>query len=109
MSNLLNSTALPPKIDLLDPEWTLKGPEDQMYFEYTQDVDDSFLGSLSDQRIASANSRAKDLHLAADIPVAVVDKWKREGFDIFKESWKSIRKRLVAENLGAFITTSKAL
>jgi len=98
-----------PKVDLIDPQWTLKGPEDQMYFQYDQDINDNFLGTLSDARVASANSRTKDMHLAADIPVAVVEKWLREGFDIYKENWKSIRKRLVAEDLGAFITTSKVL
>lgn len=98
-----------PKVELIDPSWTIKGPEDQMYIQHDQDVSDQFLSRLSDARIASANSRTKDMHLAAEIPVVVVEKWLREGFDIYKENWKSIRKRLVAEDLGAFITTSKVL
>jgi hypothetical protein len=98
-----------PKVELIDPNWTLKGPEDQMYFQYDQDINDDFLGKLSDTRLASANSRTSDMTLAAEIPVVVVEKWLREGFDIYKENWKAVRKRLIDEDLGYFIATSKSL
>lgn len=105
----MDKSTLKNSVSLIDPIWTLRGPEDEMYFQHDQDVNDQFLSGISDARIASANSREKNYALAADIPAAVVEKWKREGFDIYHESWKSIRKRLIAEDLGAFIATAKTL
>ena len=45
----------------------------------------------------------------ASIPVAVADKWMREGFNIYHASGKEILKRLRDENLDAFITTKKSI
>lgn len=100
---------LKPKVELIDPNWTLKGPDDNMFFEHTQDINDDFLSQLRDRRTASPNSRSGEFELAAEVPTAVVDKWAREGFDIQRESWKNIRSRLIREDLGVFITSAKAL
>ena len=41
------------------------------------------------------------------VPVVVVEKWLKEGFDIHKEPASKILSKLRAENLGAFIATNK--
>jgi hypothetical protein len=75
----------------------------------TQTIDHDFLAGLRDTRTNSANVREGEMHRVASVPVAVVDKWLREGFDIFKETPRAIVARLNAEDLGVFITTSKAV
>ena len=47
----------------------------------------------------------------ASIPVVVVEKWMREGFDIMsgKHTAAEIVKRLKQENLDAFLTTEKSV
>ena len=74
-----------------------------------QEVTSEHLDTLRDERTASANTRAKEMHRVASVPVAVVEKWLSEGFDIYKESAKAIVARLHAEDLSAFVATSKRL
>ena len=47
----------------------------------------------------------------ASIPVVVVEKWQKEGFDIMDPNTdiKEVLRRLHAENLDAFITTDKVV
>lgn len=94
-------------VELVDPSWTLKGEDEGLYFQHDQDISDPFLDRIKDVRTASPNRRENEFMEIAEIPVAVVEKWKREGFDIYRESAKSILRRLSAENLGYFISTSK--
>jgi hypothetical protein len=96
-----------PTVDLVDPSWTLKGPEDNLYFQNDQVIGSSFLSRIADLRTSAANSRIGEMMEVADIPVAVVEKWEREGFILHQESAKSIVARLKAENLEAFISTHK--
>lgn len=72
----------------------------------TQDIPASFLDSLADCRAASAQ-RAGDVHRVASVPAALVDKWRREGFDIFREPARAIVKRLRDEGFDGFIATNK--
>ena len=106
---MIDTLPTKPTGTLIDPTWTLKGPEGNMYFQHDQDVNDAFLDNLKDIRTASPSTRSKDFELAAEIPTAVTDKWAREGFDIYRESWKNIKARLQKEDLGAFIATAKRL
>jgi hypothetical protein len=48
----------------------------------------------------------------ASIPVAVIEKWMREGFDVMRDkniTAKEIVNKLKNENLDAFLTTEKSL
>jgi hypothetical protein len=82
---------------------------DGFVIQRTQEITDDFLQRNSDLRFQSSQAPAKDLHQFASIPVAVVEKWWREGFDIYNESARSIISRLRYENLDAFITTTKRI
>lgn len=96
---------------LIDPTVQfLDGDSDhQLVIKHTQDIPDSFLERLRAARLETAHRPMGDFHRFASIPVAVVEKWKREGFDIMHESPKAIIRKLQAEDLSAFITTTKEL
>lgn len=78
-----------------------------LVIKHTQDIDDSFIESNKRERAFNAQHRAQDLHRVASIPTAVVELWKRQGFDIYEQSTTEIMKRLRSENLVAFITSDK--
>ncbi|USQ99520.1 hypothetical protein [Sphingomonas aerolata] len=86
----------------------------------TQNIPQSFLDSVAakrafqDRQSFSALTKGDEIekiHLAR-IPVAVVSKWQREGFDLFQAIHEPngsalILAKLRAEDLTAFQTTSK--
>jgi len=80
-----------------------------VFQKHTQEIAPFFLDSLAEQRHANDNKREDDFMSVASIPVVVVEKWMREGFNIMsgEHSAAEIVKRLRAENLEAFLTTNK--
>jgi hypothetical protein len=82
---------------------------DGVFRRHTQNINQSFLDSLKEQRDASRNTREGDFMRVASIPTVIVEKWMREGFDIMngEHTAAEIVKRLKAENLEAFLTTEK--
>jgi len=52
-----------------------------------------------------------DFHRVASIPTVVVEKWMREGFNIWDKNVKAseIVSRLKAEHLDGFLTTTKRI
>ncbi|GAB5503420.1 hypothetical protein [Pyruvatibacter sp.] len=79
---------------------------DDIGITFNQHIPDAHLAALRSERMASKDNR-KDYQRVASVPTEVVHKWKREGFDIFKEDAKAIIARLQKEDLTAFITTNK--
>lgn len=82
---------------------------DGLHRKHTQEIPQSFLDDIKDQRNASLDRREGDYMSVAQIPVVIVEKWMREGFDIMtgEHSAADIVKKLKAENLDAFLTTDK--
>ena len=82
-----------------------------LYNHRTQDISQSFLDSLKEQRNNSTKQREGDYMRVASIPTVIVEKWMKEGFNIFDKNidGKDIVKRLKAENLDAFLTTEKSI
>lgn len=80
---------------------------DGFLLKSTQEITDDFLTNLRDIRAESHRPAGDELHLAASIPTIVVDRWLREGFDVFREPVSASLARLRKEDLGAFITTNK--
>jgi hypothetical protein len=82
---------------------------DGLFQQSTQDIPQYFLDSLAEQRHANAQKREDDFMSVASIPVVIVDKWMREGFNIMsgEHTAAEIVKKLKAENLEAFLTTEK--
>lgn len=109
----------------LDEDFVLDGVDDDLQVTGTivseQHIPQGFLDRVAakrnwqDANTFSALTRGDEIeriHLAR-IPVAVVNKWQREGFDLFQaihdpNGAAIILAKLRAEDLTAFQTTSKS-
>lgn len=95
-------------IVLEDFDWKIGEHVDGLFVKKGQHISDDFLTRNRDLRFDS-KKRAGDFHHLASIPVVVVEKWLKEGFDIYREPAKAIVKRLKQENLEAFLTSNKSV
>ena len=77
--------------------------------KHTQYISQDFLDDLRDSRNASTHHREGNYMRVASIPVVIVEKWLREGFDIFQADGREIVKRLKNEDLTAFMATEKSI
>ena len=80
------------------------------HIETFQEIPDSFLRELADQKTQQDGRFAPDEIKVCSVPVALFDKWHREGFDIVGDkniTPAMIVARLKAEDMTKFITTSK--
>ena len=85
---------------------------DSVVRKHTQEIPQSFLDGLAQQRNNSTSQREGEFMRVASIPTVVVEKWMREGFDILSDrniTGADIVKRLKSENLDAFLTTEKSI
>jgi hypothetical protein len=80
---------------------------DGLLIKHEQHIPDWFLDSLREERNVSASQRMGDFCRVASVPEVLVDKWRAEGFDIFRESASAIVARLKAEDNTKFLTTDK--
>lgn len=94
------------KLTLTDVHWDINDNVDGLLVRKDQEITSDFLDQLADDRLAS-KAPAGDFHKLASIPVVVVEKWLREGFDIYEQDAKAILQRLRDEDLTAFIATTK--
>lgn len=94
------------KLSITDVHWDINDNVDGLLVRKDQEITSDFLDQISDDRLAS-KAPAADFHKLASIPVVVVEKWLREGFDIYREDAKAILKKLRDEDLTAFIATTK--
>jgi len=97
------------KINIFDAEGNLTVNVDGLAVREDQHIPQSFLDDLKNAREDSVRERAREFHHVASIPVAVVNKWMREGFDIYEATIPEIMTRLRAEHLDAFIATKKRI
>ena len=98
--------------ELINPDITFEDDTDNaLVVKKEQAIPQSFLDRLKDSRDESANNRMGDYHRVASIPTVVVEKWMREGFNIWDKNVtaKEIVARLKLENLDAFLTTTKRI
>ena len=77
----------------------------------SQHISDTLLTSLKDKRHETASQLEGDFMHVASIPVIIVQKWQKEGFDIMQPgvTYKEIVARLRAENLEGFLATDKSV
>ncbi len=95
---------------LIEPKYDFHTGDSEhrkLVIQRTQEIPSSFLDELRDERLHSDAAPIGNFMRVASIPTVVVEKWLREGFDIHKESAKAIVARLRAEDLSAFLTTSR--
>jgi hypothetical protein len=84
------------------------GVGDELLVSYEQEITSEFLQDLQDRFVGSKDPSG-ELLCAAVIPTAIVDRWMRQGFNVFEEPIAASVARLRAENMGKFITTSKRI
>ena len=75
--------------------------------KHTQNISQKFLDDLKDARNESTSKPMGEFHRVASIPTVVVEKWMREGFDLWQATGKEIVARLQKENLDMFMTTDR--
>ena len=75
--------------------------------KHTQNISQSFLDDLKDARNQSSSKPTGDMMRVASIPTAVVEKWMREGFDIWEAKGSEVVRKLKNEDLDMFLTTDK--
>lgn len=97
------------KVNLIGINTKYDEDADGVFKKHTQNISQSFLDNLAEQRHASKDKREGEFMRVASIPTVVVEKWMREGFNIMsgEHSAAEIVKKLKSENLEAFLTTEK--
>jgi hypothetical protein len=80
---------------------------DGLVIQKSQHIPQHFLDSLKEQRVESKRRPTGDYMRVASIPVVVIEKWMREGFDFYNEPAHKIVAKLKADGLDGFLTTDK--
>jgi hypothetical protein len=83
------------------------GSNQSLVIAEEQFIPDEFLSDLRREREDSISTPAGEFHRVCSVPTGIADKWKREGFDIYREPAEEILKRLRKEQLDGFITSNK--
>lgn len=105
-----------PKSNLLDGslfsdvEWQMGEDVGGLHVRKDQEITSDFLDDLKDRRFASSQVREKEYMHVASIPVVVIEKWMREGFDILSDkniTHADIVDRLKRDGLDGFLATNK--
>ena len=96
-------------LDLLGVSTDFLEQGNDLVRKHTQHISQAFLDDLKDSRNASTTSKPSEFMRAASIPVAVIEQWTREGFDIYEATGKEIIKRLRDQNLDYFLATEKRI
>lgn len=93
-----------------DVSWKIDSVDDNsLGIARAQDIPDTFISDLRDDRLASMNAASGDIHRVASIPAVLVVKWLNEGFDVFRAPLRDTMKRLREEGFDDFIATSKRI
>ena len=97
------------KVNLVDPDVNFIQDNDRVMRENSQKISQAFLDDLKDTRNQTSNVPSGEFLRVASIPTGVVEKWMREGFNVWEASGKEIVKRLKNENLDYFLATDKRI
>lgn len=97
------------KVNLLDPDVNFIQDNNRVMREHSQKISKAFLDDLKDSRNQTSDVPSGEFLRVASIPTGVVEKWLREGFNVWEASGKEIVKRLKNENLDYFLATDKRI
>lgn len=96
-------------VTLADVHSELVGNGSDLFIKRVQELPDGFEAALRDARQDSVERATGELHRVASVPVAVVEIWLRQGFDMTTATPRQIVARLRRDGLDAFIATAKAV
>lgn len=75
-------------LDLLGVSTDFLEQGNDLVRKHTQNISQAFLDDLKDSRNASTSGNSGEFMRAASIPVAVIEQWTREGFNIYEATGK---------------------
>jgi hypothetical protein len=93
----------------LDQDVAFDENSEGLVIERYQEIPQSFIDGLKAEKANSKSVREGEYMRVASIPVVVVEKWTREGFDFWNAPAREIVAKLRTEHLDDFITTNKAI
>jgi len=96
-------------VNLLSANTDFIQDNDRVIRKNTQNISQAFLDDLKDTRNQTSGTPSGEFLRVASIPTVVVEKWMREGFNVWEATGKEIVKRLKDENLDAFLATDKRI
>lgn len=96
-----------PEPQLLGVSEDFKAEDDKLVRVYGQEFPSHYWEGLQWARAEDARSKTGDLWRVGSIPAVFVEKWLRQGFNIWQEPAKAIVKKCREENLQDFLTTGK--
>lgn len=96
---------------MFDARSNIHGNADGLFVQTSQEISTTLLADLRARYDASATTRMGENHHVAAVPVVVVEKWMREGFNIYDSNVtpRDIVRRLRAEHLDHFIVSKRAV
>jgi hypothetical protein len=101
----------PQGVELIDVEGRYRVEEDRIVRKLTQEIPDSFLRDIADERHAAQHVATGNFLKVASIPTAVAEQWLAEGFNIYDQNVgvREILKRLNSQDMQKFIATDKRI
>ena len=94
---------------MLDVISTYKPNVGETILQSRQEISEDFLSKARADKDASLDPMKGELHRVCTVPAVLVEKWLREGFNVYTEPAKAIVARLQREHLDAFVTTKRRL
>lgn len=96
-------------MDILETNVRLvRNGADELAVAYEQEITSEFLQQLQDSFVGQRDATGNFLGVAS-IPTAIVDRWLREGFNVYEEPIQASVARLKAECMERFLLTSKRI
>lgn len=80
-----------------------------LVIQKTQYIDPAYIDSLKDHRFETNSRPSGEYMRVASIPVIIIEKWQREGFDFWNAPAREIVAKLKMEGLDYFLTTDKQI
>ena len=80
---------------------------DQLGIKRVQDIPQSHIDRLKREFDDSKTTKAGEMHRVASIPVAVIESWMAQGYNISEMTAAEILKKLREDHLDVFITSKK--
>jgi hypothetical protein len=94
---------------LHDIKFNFDDNTDGLIIEKSQHIPESFLENLKQKRFESMNTRESEYQHVASVPVCLVEKWLKEGYDVHQEPIRKTVAKLKAEGLDYFLATGKSV
>ena len=96
-------------MQLIDAHSTFNEDMDGLILSSSQQIAGEHMDRLRAAKDASLDPLKSELNRVASVPTIVVERWMREGFNIYKEPARAILARLRNEGLDGFITTKRRI